>query len=121
MTMEDRHDGFRQMLQKGGTKSVPPGLQAEIMQKIRVLDNRRVYRRLVFMFAIKFVAVCCLLALLVNFFLLRIPNVYLLAGIAQIPEKLSTAGLWLFSHPFFIPAFIMLVLLYRVLRLKTDQ
>jgi len=89
MTMDDRHEGLGQMLRKAGTKSVPPELHAEIMQKIRVLENRRVYRRLSnSTFAIRFVAdSAAYWPSLINFFLLKIPELGADGGNSTIPRK----------------------------------
>lgn len=120
MTTDERHEGFGQMLRKGATTSVPPTLHADIMQKVRAVGDRRIHRRVVLTFLLRFVAVCFLLALLVNIFMLQLPNIDLAAVTAQLPEKLYTAGLWLSDHVYYLIALIIAGILLRVLRFKTD-
>ena len=120
MTTDERHEGFGQMLRKGMANKVPATLQADIMQKVRAVDARRIHRRLIFTFLEKFVAVCVLLALLVNIFLPQLPNIDLAAVTAQLPEKFYTAGLWLSDHVYYLIAAIVVGILLRVLRFTNN-
>jgi len=119
--MDDKHESFRQMLRKGGVDGVPPGMHEEIMQKVRAVEDRRIYLRMVLTSVIRSITIVILLVLLINIFLLQIPTAGLVTVIAKIPEKLYAAGFWLSDHIYYVPAAIILVCLYPVWRLRIND
>jgi hypothetical protein len=120
MEKDNKHDGLGSMLRKGARKTSSPDLSATIMQKISVLENRRVYRRLAFTFVLKFVGIFLLVVQLPGIFLPWVRKMDLATELAEAPEKFSKLGSYLGDHPFYVLGLLAVVMLSGIIRLRAS-